>query len=69
VRAGVVAVRLRAAVRVAEVRRRGARDEPAARPSVAAWAAAPPCLQVVLPARSPGGWFAHARKNLRIAQP
>jgi hypothetical protein len=43
-------------------------DAPAARPSAAAWAA-PPCLQAARPAPSPQAGSAHARKELRIAQP
>jgi hypothetical protein len=52
----------------AEGLHREAPDVPAARPSAAAWAA-PPCLQAARPAPSPQARSAHAKKDLRIAQP
>jgi hypothetical protein len=52
----------------AEGLHREAPDVPAARLSAAAWAA-PPCLQAARPAPSPQVRSAHARKDLRIAQP
>ncbi|MEA2885942.1 MAG: hypothetical protein QOD11_302 [Bradyrhizobium sp.] len=52
----------------AEGLHREAPDVRAARPSAAAWAA-PPCLQAARPAPSPQVRSAHARKDLRIAQP
>jgi hypothetical protein len=52
----------------AEGLQREAPDAPAARPSVAAWAAAP-CLRAARPAPPPQVRSAHARKDLRIARP
>jgi hypothetical protein len=57
-----------AAVPVSGVPRRGAPDVPAVLPSAAAWAVLP-CLRAVLPAPSTWVRSAHARKDLRIAQP